>query len=226
MLYFEGLTNKTVERTGKYMLHKTVKRNTEPTPTVESTKDGMKTVIQLAQDPDEFINMRANEDKSYFKYFVEYFLVHFTLSRTWKTSVTMKTISQIFTPSDEAFCMLIIENNAEDLQKVSTTANALDRTECKPLYTKNYSDIIDRYQGWSKDGIKRFNTLFQRVVELRSTDRSKDLEEEIMLEYLNYVGPMRNVRIAYRINDDEEDTENEDYEDAIDGFLEEQPTAI
>ena len=208
------------------MLHKTVRQNREPTPTLESTKDGMKAVIELAQNPDEFINMRRNQDKSYFKCFVEYFLVHFALSRTWKKNVMMKPISQIFTPSDEAFCMLIIENNAEDLQKVATTGKAIDRKECNPLYTKNYSDVLDRYQGWSKEGIKRFNTLFRRVVELRSTHASKALEEEIMVEYLDYVGPMRNVRIEYRINEEDEDTENEDYEDAIDGFLEETPTEI
>ena len=49
--------------------------------------------------------------------FMSYCLIHFTTSINWRYNACNIVISEIFTESDEAMCILLIENHAEVMLK-------------------------------------------------------------------------------------------------------------
>ena len=54
------------------------------------------------------------ENIELFQTFVSYCLIHFTTSLNWQYKACSVVISEIFTVSDEALCILLLENNAAD----------------------------------------------------------------------------------------------------------------
>ena len=67
---------------------------------------------------------------------MSYCLIHFTTSIYWRYNACNIVISEIFTESDEALCILLIENNTEDYAKMYCEQKRINRKEEKPKYTK------------------------------------------------------------------------------------------
>ena len=63
--------------------------------------------------------------------FVSYCLIHFTTSINWRYNACSVMISEIFTESDEALCIVLIENNAEDYAKMHCEQKKLKGGETK-----------------------------------------------------------------------------------------------
>ena len=68
--------------------------------------------------------------------FVSYNLIHFTTSIYWRYNACNIVISEMFTESDEALCILLIENNAEDYAKMNREQKRLSTKEAKPNILK------------------------------------------------------------------------------------------
>ena len=97
----------------------------------------IKNLVELAGDSNAFDNMRLNSDnQEVFGTFVNYCLVHLTSSVNWRCKAYNTCISDIFTETDEALAMLLLENNIDGLQKVISLKRKLLRNESQPKYTK------------------------------------------------------------------------------------------
>ena len=85
---------------------------------VSEVKSKMMKLIKLAKDGGlEKLRMKS-ENIDLLQTFVSYCLIHFTTSLYWRYNACNVVISEIFTASDEALCILLIENNAEDYAKM------------------------------------------------------------------------------------------------------------
>ena len=101
----------------------------------------MKTLIELAASDGGLENLRKNQElKEVFLTFVNTCLVHFCSSMTLRYAAYNTVISDIFTESDEAFAMLLLENNAKDYNQMMIQKRKFKRSEANPKYTKDPND--------------------------------------------------------------------------------------
>ena len=187
------------------------------TENVDSVKEKIKKLIEMAATAEGLVNMRVKLDQSdLFDTFVNFCLVHFTTSLNWRYKSYNTNISDIFSDSDEGLCMLILENNAQDFLKVYSTGNALSRKESMTKYTKSKGGVNAKFKGWNRKGIKRFNQLIQSMKKNRTTVHSQALEETLKDKYEGiFREHSKNEAID---NDDEDDNSSDEDVDAYDGF--------
>ena len=176
----------------------------------------MKALIDLAADAEGFENMRkCPEHKEVFFTFVNICLVHFCSSMKWRYAAYNTLLSDIFTESDEAFAMLLLENNATDYKQMVLLDKKLTRKEARPKYTKD-PNMTKKFKGWSKNGIKRYNNLVQVVKKNRKCSHSNAMEVELKKEYAKLCGKDGNLNEGGGL-DDNEVSDDESLE-AYDGF--------
>ena len=134
----------------------------------DEVKINMNNVIDIAVQGDGLENLRCTQDNIIpFRTFVSYCLIHFTSSTNWRYKACNSNISQIFTESDEALCILLIENNAEDYAKMFREQRKINRKEAKPKYTK--VECVDKkFKGWDRRGIRRFNQIVTAIKKQRT----------------------------------------------------------
>eukprot|EP00978_Attheya_sp_CCMP212_P036869 scaffold170224_cov23-Attheya_sp.AAC.1 len=75
------------------------------------------------------------------------------------------------TPSDEAFVLLVINNNWRIFNNVE---------DAEPMYTCKGSTSNRRNDGWTNEGIMRYNELVAYVKKNRKEKFSYKVEEEVM----------------------------------------------
>ena len=160
--------------------------------TEEDTKETViakkKALIELANIEGGLETMRRGaEHKEIFLTFVNICLVHFCSSMKWRYHAYNSVISDIFTESDEAFAMLLLENNAKDYKQMVVLDRKLTRKEAMPKYTKD-PNMTEKFKGWSKNGIKRYNDLIKVVKRNRLTTHSKEMEVELKGDYAKLCG--------------------------------------
>ena len=148
--------------------------------------------------------------------FINYCLFHFCTSMNWRYKAYSTLISDIFTDSDEALCMLLIENNASDYVKVMNNKTKISRKFAQPKYTK-MDNTSKKFKGWNRKGIQRFNVLVRAVKLSRESSCSKEMEIELKSRYQKISG--RNINNDnYDSNESESDDSGDDDMQAYDGF--------
>ena len=148
----------------------------------------MKALIDLDADAEGFENKRkCPEHKEVFFTFVNICFVHFCSSMKWRYAAYNTLLSDIFTESDEAFAMLLLENNATDYKQMVLLDKKLTRKEARPKYTKD-PNMTEKFKGWSKSGIKRYNNLVKVVKKNRKCSHSNAMEVELKKEYAKLCG--------------------------------------
>lgn len=180
-----------------------------------------KLVDLLNTDIKSFEKMRQHPDSEIFDTFVDYCLNAFVSSQKWRYKAYNTFLSRIFTPSDEAMAMLLLENNARDLKVIYDQQAPLTRINSYTKFTKPERATTERFQGWSKAGIQRYNELHGIVVQNRGTAMSREKEEALLDKYSRVIG--KNVGTNDDDDDHGEDSNNEECLDddevyAIDGF--------
>ena len=163
---------------------------------------------------ERFCRLRKGEEgtEDNFDTFVNVCLLPLTSVSEWRTNASCRTISDSFTVSDEAFAMLVLENNIDDFdqlvtdlfgplpagQSERTVASLPDRKNTKSRYTKgdstkreakrrkvsNNFDGSTKFQGWSADGIARFNELYEEVKKYRDTDEGESADQRVWKRYM------------------------------------------
>ena len=209
---------------------------------------------------ERFCRLRKGEEgtEDNFETFVNLCLLPLTSVSEWRNVAFCRTISKSFTISDEAFAMLILENNIDDFdqlvtdlfeplppgQSERTVASLPDRKNTKSRYTKgdstkrgtgrkitveeakrrkvsNNLDGLSRFQGWTADGIARFNELYEEVKKYRDTDEGRAADQKVWKRY------MKLCNVSTGNSETESTDENEDsesnlqevsYEDGVDDF--------
>ena len=188
----------------------------------QKVKDDAVKLIQLVENTSSFETMRTNQDKEHFNTFIELCLIHSTTAVRWRYKCYCTPISKIFTICDEALAMLMLENNVADLKRINSEKRKLTRKESTPKYTRVNKDTGNKFQGWHKDGIKRFNELYKVVKEQREKEESKELEIELRNKFARLGNNDNNQGEGRQMQQgsDNDNSDNEIEEDvfAIDAF--------
>ena len=124
----------------------------------------MEDILKMRQTP------RSKYANTTFNFVVEYLAGPVLGQRKWKTERCYKPLSEVMTVSDEAFMLLLLENQY-DMWKDSETTRV-----GRGKYTENAKN--KKFCGWSNDGIRRFNQLNTEVRANRNKHFAKDVEEE------------------------------------------------
>ena len=154
----------------------------------KEVKERMMKIINCTITGEGLENLRTKlENIDMFHTFVSYCLIHFTTSINWRYKACSVVVSEIFSESDEALCILLIENNAEDYARMHREQRKITRKEAKPKYTK--VEIVERrFKGWDKRGIRRFNELVAAIKKNRELNESKDMELQLKSRYCEITG--------------------------------------
>jgi hypothetical protein len=121
---------------------------------------------------DEILKLRQlprNSNNRAFTFIVEHLAGAVIGQRKWKTGRCYTTLSKSMSVSDEAFMLLLLENQYEMWKDSETTRVGRGK------YTENAPN--KKFCGWSKDGIRRFNQLHVQVRDNRNKQYCKEVEE-------------------------------------------------
>ena len=113
----------------------------------------------------------------------------------WKLNKSSLEISKLMTVADEALAMLILENNIEEWQKQLEQGEIGKRNKLAPGTTPNRKRSLTKYtstknksngtrSGWSLDGRKRFNEMYDAVTLARLSAFNKDRERFLKNDWL------------------------------------------
>ena len=114
--------------------------------------------IQLLRYPDD--------EEPYF-FFLDKILECVAGRRGWKKARTTQLVSQYCTVSDEAFALLTLENNWEKWEK---------RQKRGPGKYTSSTQGNKMFEGWSEEGLKRYNQIYQVVKQDRNKKEAKAFE--------------------------------------------------
>ena len=193
--------------------HLNVDASYEDSDTIEVVKEKMKKIIDIAVAGDALQNLRQEPGNfEIFETLVSFCLINFTTSFNWRYNAYSVGISEIFTPSDEALCILLLENNAADYIKMHDEQRKINRKESKPKWTKVESSD-KKFKGWDRRGIRRFNVIVKAITTNRQLTASQNMEQKLKMKY---------ARLSQNEIDGEDgsQTYNEDLDDlnGYDGF--------
>ena len=93
----------------------------------------------------------------------------------WRYATYNTAVSDISTESDEAFYMLLLENNVDDYGLLVKLNKKLTRKEASSKYTTDLNSN-ENSKGWLHKGIKRYNDLVKIVRSGRITEVSKEIK--------------------------------------------------
>lgn len=152
-------------------------------------------------DMDDFLRLRSNPEC--YKVFFKYFIKCVTKKNKYEEKLPLaKSFEDICTVSDEAFALLLLENswdkwmdqyNKDPSSLLPRRGRHLDKpvSKIKTKYTKGglkYEDDQDttlfsskHNKGWSDEGIKRYNQLYELV----EADRAN--HPEFFQKFMDYV---------------------------------------
>jgi hypothetical protein len=117
----------------------------------------------------DVLKMRTNNGNAY-ELFCDKFVSLVVGRHDWKSRESTEMISSMATVSDEAFAILIFENNY-DVWTEDVTENR-DGEKASSKYTQNGAGT-KKYQGWTVEGLNRFNYLAALVHADRKRDDKK-----------------------------------------------------
>jgi hypothetical protein len=153
-------------------------------------------ILQLREEPlwDPEDEVRIVNNKGLL-FMVEFMYGTIIGKRQWKKDKYIALLSSEMTTSDEAFVLLVLENNWDIL-------NGVARAE--PKYTSRVTTSNRRNDGWTNEGITRYNELQENVKINRKKDYSHSVEKGIMnLLYENERGEDARRKRDAEIDDDQ-----------------------
>ena len=126
-------------------------------------------------DLDDVFELRRNTDGAY-TIFCDHILSAVVGKNLWKSKSAGFTISKIATVSDEAFALLLLVNSWDLWTETDATA-----TTKQSKYTRNGAGT-KKNEGWTRDGLVRFNELAKMVKMDRSMPHATTFEADYMAE--------------------------------------------
>jgi hypothetical protein len=142
--------------------------------------DGLETLFQtyvISNDAKKLSKARI-EDVNAFQAFVVLCLRHTIGVMTWKLKHRREAVSDLFSISDEALALVILENNAQVWKdKARGVISTADRARGGRYMTRSKNGSIRKE--WSHEGLERFNDMFCQVRELRLTSLSTTNEKTL-----------------------------------------------
>eukprot|EP00531_Pseudo-nitzschia_arenysensis_P010114 CAMPEP_0116121994 /NCGR_PEP_ID=MMETSP0329-20121206/3984_1 /TAXON_ID=697910 /ORGANISM="Pseudo-nitzschia arenysensis, Strain B593" /LENGTH=427 /DNA_ID=CAMNT_0003615825 /DNA_START=96 /DNA_END=1379 /DNA_ORIENTATION=+ len=109
------------------------------------------------------------KDKEAFFFFATAFVSKINASVTkYKTRCGSELFRDIFTPSDEAFALVLLINELQNYER-----KALKKTAFKP-FTSSSEGV-----SWNPEGRKLYSSIYNKIVTMRKEDGTKEMEEEL-----------------------------------------------
>ncbi len=125
--------------------------------------------------------VRENPDVAFI--FFEFFLPPVVGRKKFKMNADLKEISNFVTVSDEAFAVLLLENSWEKwADELVKRTNDPEKVK-PPLFTKT-PDSGKKFSGWSAQGIKYFNDLYDIIENDRKKDKKRPRADQVEVRYL------------------------------------------
>jgi len=153
-----------------------------------------------------------NSNNTTFTFIVEHLAGAVVGQRKWKTARCYVPLSASMSVSDEAFMLLLLENQYDMWKESETTRVGRGR------YTDKAPN--KKFCGWSNEGIRRFNELNTQVMENRNKQYSKEVEDaayktlagryEKMISVKRKNGRKRRRQVIPENTDDEEEEEEDE----------------
>ena len=214
----EGKEECTAEaRLKAWMMRDDSSETTVEMPISNRVQERINKLISVGSSDEGFLSLRTNKDLyDEFETFVNFCLVHFVTSMDWRYNACNNVISDIFSVTDEALCILLLENNLVDYKKAAGEKRKISRKESQPIYTQGGSSMSNT-KGWNRKGIRRFNKLVQGVQRNRSTETSKEMEMKLKDHYMDMCGNKDSPSDAEDDDSDDNESDLEELE-AYDGF--------
>jgi len=226
----------------------------------EPLSDDNKEKAKLARA--RFCDLRqggTNGTEDDFDTFVNVCLFSLNSVSAWRTEAYQQTPSESFSVSDEAFAMLVLENNIDDFDRLLDDLNLTeqeiarrgqgpvalrDRKASKCRYTKGnqvesilirnkkvkVSDakrrklLLDgeesslKYQGWTAEGIARYNELYNAVKKNRDTEQGKVADDRVWKRYMALCCSEGDVAVVGTNSAVVEDSQETIYKNGYDDF--------
>lgn len=201
----------------------TVQEDNGPIWPVSLLEDRVKNFLSFVIDnPAEFKTMRRRGRVEEYLIFLDLVLYHFVPANEWKKRGHKGKVRDLFTISDEAMAMVLLENNALDMLNYINQGNGTgvrvvpSRRNSKTKYTKSDGREVQgggksNFQGWSLAGTRRYNELFQEVASSRMVTEA--LDNNILEKYRN---------MFPRDDDDDDDMDESAMESNVSGEGEEE----
>ena len=116
---------------------------------------------------------RGREDKdNAYTVFCSYFLPCIIGKLKWKTKCAELMVSQLATKTDEALCLLIIENNYNKWNDIADGKEKVAATQFTHEWGKG-NEARREYQGWSEAGYQQMNELVRKIRTDHESTRAK-----------------------------------------------------
>ena len=159
-----------------------------------------------------------NKYRKFGKEEFEYFVIHL-LSRTQpkrtkynKNTRPIKSISECFTPSDEAFALLVLDNELhvweQQLELERYGKRTIKEMRLEKKYTKGYTSKKGATCGWSRNGMNIYNKLRTEI---------RNLRQETVVAEQQYMEKFRKDENWEEIpNTDNNNSQEEDCDDYVD----------
>jgi hypothetical protein len=110
----------------------------------------------------------GRENVRVYVWFCEYFLEPVIGTGKWRANRYNLPIRKFVTPSDEAFAMLVYENNYNKWYECHRTEKEPEGRTEKALWTSggdknNHGHSNKKYCGWAREGLEQFNDFYKKV---------------------------------------------------------------
>ena len=148
-------------------------------------------------------NLRDKIDTDGLNFFAEVCLKNVVKKRDWRLNHRKEVFRKFVTVADEALGMLVLENNVErwfELANRDSTglkegrdnvngdddnSGSTEETRSITAYTSGGAKGDGTKQGWSRDGIKRYNEMYRKVKSTREKGEYEKMEEELRVRWRN-----------------------------------------
>ena len=164
-------------------------------------------LMKLAYMPRKIETIMDTNDSALLKLFYTVCVSEAVGKRKWNECSKVKYLSSFVNPSDEAFAMLVIENNtAKWMNELCFGKNRSSNEQYKTLYTEGKSG-----RKWTRAGMSRFLELIRLCREYRVSEARKERykEIEIMIQSCERAAIGGNNNNNYSSESDENDENSE-----------------
>lgn len=155
----------------------------------EISRQSVPEVVDIAE-------LLTEQNYEYYKWFCQSFIKCVIGYDKWETNFCKNLLSSYVLPSDEAFAILLFENNYDCWQDMYEK-NDMKTSQVLNKWTnsgnnKGSKGKTIKHNGWSIEAYKRFNELFQMITKNRTERQS--LENQLKHEWIEELGSKKKKR--------------------------------
>ena len=165
-----------------------------------------------------------------FEYFVKNMLQRVQPKRTkYKNLKGHEPISKCFTASDEAFALMVLDNELhvwdEQIKMKNGTSCKKSALRLKKKYTSSHGGNKRKRCGWTREGRKIYKMLTDEIVAQRKEEWRKQVEKKYQDKFCKEMGLQPNSRaVHFSSNDVDGDSDSEIEFGGEDAFEDYRPT--